>query len=104
MKIVDAVSEGGQTWMHRFRMQAQLARIVFKFSLIVGLLVLSLLLFTLDRKIFIGSYYNLKAQAVGTLFATTNVKSSLWKEISYYSSSQETVEVSTRIVEQATGR
>ena len=64
MKIVDAVSEGGQTWMHRIRMQAQLAKIVFKISFLIGFLALAFLMYSIDKRLYIGSWYYIKASTI----------------------------------------
>lgn len=94
MKVLDAVSEGGQTWMHSIRMQAQILKIAIKISVGIGILSFILMTsFSVNQSIFIASYYHFKSELLAPFFDTMTVNSNNWKQVSGHNASRDSIEI-----------
>jgi hypothetical protein len=81
MSFFETLTEGGQTWAHRFRMLRQVFKLTSTISFVIGLLIFTCLL--LDKPLFLyqSAWYYLKATTLGVIFDHILVNSDFWEKI-----------------------
>lgn len=79
LKVLNTVSEGGQTWAHRMRMLRQVAKIIISLSLLLSFLGILFQLFFHNYSLLISSWYFIKAEILYfTGFQKISVDTTSW--------------------------
>ncbi len=83
MGIFAVIAEGGQTWTHRMRMLKQVVKFTLGTSFMIGLAVFCLLMGSLDKVNFQGTWYYIKAKTAGSVLEKLEVDKKYWAKTSH---------------------
>lgn len=103
MSLFGTITEGGQTWAHRFRMLRQVVKLASLASFIICLMLFASLLLKVPLMSYQSTWYYAKANTIGLLLNEISVDAEYWEKVARQRHADPIVQVDAKKVSKYSG-